>query len=284
MRIDAATSVIPPILVVLMAAPQALALDDLATKGMAPSKGGAAAQEDLEGEESFSFSLDLDVVNQYVWRGHLFDSRISPQPSLTVGYALSERNKVDFNAWWNFAADDHGVESHRDELFEQDFTLTFTHSLSDRFDVSLGYVYWSHPRSSLNWQTDEVFLGLTYYNGNLTLDTTLYSDVDKVKGQYLDVRLATLYGLSERLSLETVVGFGVAYGQTLNPDKPLEFAWFLKDGLVEQSVGVNLGYELTRNLSVGASLNFTSRLDGYRAATGQGERYLWGGLSLGFVF
>lgn len=276
-------------LIVLLVAPQVLASDDLTTAIKPPTEERAVVQEEYSEEDKLSVSLDFDMVNEYVWRGHLFDKGISPQPSVTVGYALSERRSVEFNAWWNVAAENHGSATHRDELFEQDFTLSFTNSFSDSLDLSLGYIYWSNPRSDVlpgteAWQTDEIFIGVSYSSGNLTFGTTVYSDIDKVKGQYIDFNLVTVYDLGEKLDLEVSINLGVAHNEGPNPDIPGEAAWFLKDGFVEQSIGLALGYELTEQMSLGASVHYTSRLDGYKEATGLGEKYLWGGLSLGYTF
>ncbi len=289
MRKNVVVDAMPLILAVLLVAPQVLASDDLTTSIKPSTEERAVLQEEYSEEDKFSLSLDFDLVNEYVWRGHLFDRGISPQPSVTVGYALSERSSVELNAWWNVAGETHGSATHRDELFEQDFTFSFTNSFSDNFDLSLGYIYWSNPRSDVMagteaWQTDEIFLGVSYSSGNLTFGTTLYSDIDKVKGQYIDFSLATVYDLGEKLDLEISVNLGVSHNEAPNPDISDEVAWFLKDGLVEQSMGVALGYPLTEQVSFGVSVHYTSRMDGYKEATGESEKYLWGGLSLGYTF
>ncbi|MCP4654093.1 MAG: hypothetical protein GY856_01610, partial [bacterium] len=171
----------------------------------------------------FSYSVGVDLLSQYVWRGVRLDEGESLQPSVTLGYAFSDSFSIDVNGWWNVALADHDSDVHRDLLFEQDFTLTLSYSLTEHLSLQTGYIYWSNPRSDVapgidSYQTDELFLGAGYATDHFFVDATVYADFDAVEGYYVDVNGGVVFDLGGGFSLEPAVHFGLAFDEDPNPD------------------------------------------------------------------
>ncbi|MCP4663244.1 MAG: hypothetical protein GY856_48245 [bacterium] len=237
----------------------------------------------------FSYSVEVDLVSQFVWRGVQLDDQESLQPSVTLGYAFSDSLSIDVNAWWNFALDDHGSDVHEDLLFEQDFTLSVSYSLTEHVGLQAGYIYWSNPRSDIapgidSYQTDELYLGAGYATDHFFVDATVYADIDAVEGYYVDVNGGVVFDLGGGFSLEPSAHFGLAFDEDPNPDDPAEAYWFIDDGLVDGSASLALSYELGEHMTLGASGHYSRRFDDYEELTGGDDHYTWAGISFAATF
>lgn len=237
----------------------------------------------------FSSSIEVDLVSQYVWRGVLMDDEESLQPSVTLGYAFTDRFRLDLNGWWNIALDDHGSDDHQDLLFEQDFTLTLSYAFTERFGMSAGYVYFSNPRSDVapgteSYQTSELLLGARYETDLFFVDGTIYADVDAVKGYYVDLNSGLTFDLGGGFTMASGIHFGLAWDLDPNPDDPAETWWFIDDGLVEGNASLAFAYKLGDNFSLGVAAYYSRRFDDWEEVAGGDDHYTWGKVSFGAYF
>lgn len=237
----------------------------------------------------FSYSVGVDLVSQYVWRGVELDDQESLQPSVAVGYAFSDALSMEVSGWWNIALDDHDSDVHEDLLFEQDFTLAVSYSLTEHLGLHAGAIYWSNPRSDIapgidSYQTDELYFGARFATDRFFVESTVYADVDAVEGYYVDVTGGLVFDLGGGFSLESSAHFGLAFDEDPNPDDPAEAYWFIDDGLVEGSASLALAYELGEHMTLGASGHYSRRFDDYEELTGGDDHTTWAGISFAATF
>jgi len=57
----------------------------------------------------FDYSLDADIVSNYIWRG-FYEGGLSFQPELLIGWE-SEHTSFEFGTWWSVGATDWGFRS-----------------------------------------------------------------------------------------------------------------------------------------------------------------------------
>lgn len=231
-------------------------------------------------------TVDVPVVSQYVWRGIQFDDKPSLQPTFTLDYSPAEKVSLAVTGWWNIALDDHGSDTHEDMLFEQDFTFVATYSPSEGTSWYAGYTYFSNPRSDVEpgveaWQTDEVFLGVSFTTGVFSHEASLNQDVDKVKGTYLDLSSGPDFELSEAFSLATRLHLGLASGMDPSDDPG---SWYTGDGLVDGNVNATLTWSLGEHFAAEASAAVSQRFDDYHDETGEDDLYTYGGVLLRATF
>ena len=231
--------------------------------------------------------VEADLASSYIWRGIEFDDEASLQPSLTLGWNVSDATTLALNGWWNIALDDHGSDDWKDLLFEEDLTVSVDHLVSDAVTLSAGYVYYSNPRSDVeaeseSWQTDELYAGLGWSVGAVSLSATAYRDVDRVDGWYGDLSVGWSVSLGGEVSLEGGLHAGLASDMDPDPEDPAAAWWYLDDGLVDGSAAV--GVTWSRGvLTVGLSGTHSRRFDD-ADREGLEESSTWGALHLGLSF
>jgi hypothetical protein len=214
-----------------------------------------------------SVGVDAEVVSQYVWRGVVLDDGWSLQPDLVFGYEFNDSNSVELAAWWNAALESHGSSTHRDEVFEQDLTLTFAHQFSESIGLEAGSIYYWNPFSDLepgsdSWHTTELFLGGGWSAEPVSVDGTLSYDLEAVKGWYLDLAGSVSLPLSATVAVEPSLHLGFAVDESPNPTDPDEEYWYEENGLVDGGAAVGLTYTSDRGLSVGGAVHYAHRFDG----------------------
>jgi hypothetical protein len=229
-----------------------------------------------------SVTADLAFVSQYVWRGIQFDDKASFQPTATVEYRPEPAWSLAVTGWWNVALDDHDSSTHKDTLFEQDFTFIGSYAPEGPWGFSVGYTYYSNPRQDNgpgvpSWQTDEVFAGFTWTTGAFTHAATLNVDVDKVRGEYLDLSSGPDIALSDKLTLTPKIHMGLASGMAPDSDQA---SWYTKNGLVDGNLSVALSWTLGETFELGASLAESRRFDDYHEETGESDTYFIAGVLL----
>lgn len=237
----------------------------------------------------FLASVDVDVASSYVWRGIEIDDSWSLQPSFTLGYEFSHHTEVELEGWWNIALDDHDSEVWKDTVFEQDLVLSFSHSFSDAFNITAGYIHYMFPKSDIGpgseeVSTSELFAGLGWSRGNGGVGLTVYRDFDHVKGWYFDLSGDLELPLGDRTAVELGGHLGFASGLAENPDDHHEEFFYLDDGLVDWLLSAGASYDFSDHVSIGGTVNLAGRLDDYEDETGLDEQYFFGVVSLGLSF
>lgn len=140
------------------------------------------------------FSGDVYVagVSRYLWRGQLLEKGPCLQPGLDLNYG-----PFSLGLWSN-----HFGSSVFAEL---DYTLTYTHSLSEIVEMNLGYTYYSFPDPEY-LDSHEAFVGASF-DVFLTPSMTVYYDFDDGDGMYLEGGASFPFKLGVDFSLDGALGF-----------------------------------------------------------------------------
>ena len=240
------------------------------------------------GGQEPEISAELALYSSYVFRGMVVNNDSVLQPQMTI-----EHYGVSFNMWgnYNLGTDKDGVSS---DLNEVDYTLAYAFPLAiDDLSLSIGMAHYAFPNVTVGGAAAEATTEL-FVKGTLNTladlavpvipSLTLYGDVDEVNGTYVLFDVRVPYALTEVLSAEGF--FTAGYGNTSYNDA--YFATGIDAGWTDYSLGGNLTYAVSENLS--ASLNLTySMVEGGAIQRGADAKYeadqkVWGGLSVAYDF
>lgn len=132
-------------------------------------------------------------VSKYLWRGQeLFDKfAVQPGADLNVG-------PVSLGFWGSYSVDP-------GDLAEADITVSYSRSLSDLFELSLGYTFYTFPQPAYS-DSHEFFAGGTL-GVFLSPSLTLYYDVDDGDGLYAEAGASLPIHIGPEFSLDGSLGF-----------------------------------------------------------------------------
>ncbi len=229
-----------------------------------------------------SVGVDVEAVSQYVWRGVVLDDGWSLQPALHLNWDFDDATGVEVLAWFNAALETHGSPTHQDELFENDLTLTAWRQLGGELQLYGGGTYYGNPFSDVEpgsepYSTTELFVGLGWGEAPLTLESTLYWDVDAVDGAFLELVGGYSLDLNAAMSLEPSVNVGLASGQGPDDDDPEQGYWYSDDGLVTGGAGLALSFAPSDTVTLAATVSYARRFDD---PEGQDRDLVWASLKL----
>ena len=241
-------------------------------------QGGAA----LAGEGSVE--LHTDVVSRYVFRGVLVDDSWSFQPRVVLGVDLGRATWVEAEAWFNAALETQGSATHQDEVFEMDLTLSVGRSLSETVALWVGGVHYRLPFSDLGgesevWSTTEVAAGLEWSPEPVVVGASLWYDLDRYKGFYLDLNAEAELALGGAWAVAPRLHLGLARDLRFDPTDPDREFVYQDDGLVEGDVALGLVWAPTETLSFHLTGHYTYRLDDPL----EDDRFAWVAVGLSFT-
>ena len=231
----------------------AMVLAVLAPKGSAKAAEGERREWLVPGLPTFSVSGEVDVLSKYVWRGMVRSDDMVVQPSGAV-------HLFGFSAgiWAN--ADLANTDEQQWELTEVDYTLKYSISPLDIFEVKAGVVHYTSPASGAD-PTTEAFVGAGLLKP-IKLGVTGYFDIDRVDGPYIQGHAGFSLPLGEPLPATEIaldVMATVAYaGTNYNQAFYAHDAGALSDAYVEARLPVKV---LDGRLQFGPMVGYSRILD-----------------------
>lgn len=189
-------------------------------------------------------------------------------------------------AWyasWDTPNNNAGANS--DEL---DLYAAASYAIGD-LSLELGYIYYYFPDTGGDFDTQEVYLGVSYdLSFGLSLASTLYYDFDQNDGLYVDSNIGYSWEINECLALELGAGFGYADGHGLQlPSTPLVGSRTgTKDGFQGWYATAALPWEFREGVTLTPYLKYTdgdSDLATDLYGNG-GQEYVVAGVSLAVGF
>lgn len=264
----------------------AAAMAALATAGYA--QGAAAAAE----ESPLSFDATVDFYSAYVWRGLILDKHAVMQPGGTVSLDLKEAGSLSANVWmnWDLSQKSKHTTSTRTGggINELDATLTYSKDVGP-VSLAAGHVWYTFagagwPSDSLS--TEEIFVSASYANDVLTPFIQANYDYNFADGLYVNGGVKKDFTISDQLTAGASATLGAgndAYNEAYYGDVGIGG---LNMRLVDFQAKVYTSYALTDNLSVGATLAFTSVVGGEAGIDRGGlqDEIVWGGVNLAASF
>jgi hypothetical protein len=264
----------------------------LLAAGMALAPRTAAAQADV--------GAQLDLFSAYVWRGLSLTNKPVAQPSVYLSFPAGNAS-VTVGGWstmdiGNYDDPDDDISeggggSFNLTEFDPYAEVSFPAGKATLTGGVTGYIYPNDLTDESNGGLDseantwEVY-GKVGFDVPLAPEISVYYDIDKIKGAYIQGALGHAVPLNENLSLELggLVGFSAGQGVPDDPDTDESFN-FADDGLTH--VDFSAGLPLTAGvLSITPVLHLQLSSDEatkFNSLSNPDEDLkLWGGVSIGW--
>jgi uncharacterized protein Gcw-chp len=239
-----------------------------------------------------TFGVDLDLFSAYVWRGVTYTNKPVAQPALYVTFPTGGA-EVTVGGWANIDLgkyDDPG-----DDLSESGGTSAFNFAEFDpyaevgfpvgRATLTGGVTAYIYPNDDPGFTTDintvEIY-GKVGFDAPLSPELSIYYDVDKIKGAYIEGVVSHSLPLSEKTSLDLGAVAGFSAGQGTSDDLD-EGANFVDDGFTHLDLSAGVPFTAGA-FSITPVIHFQVNGDDATKATSptnlDKDGKLWGGVSL----
>jgi hypothetical protein len=252
----------------------------------------------VPGQAQVTIGADLDLFSSYVWRGLSLTNRPVAEPALYLtfpagnaevtvgGWANIDLGKYDDPA--NHISESGGSSSFNLSEFDPYAEVSFPVGKATLTGGVTGYIYPNDenaPAAGLltsDANTVELY-GKVGLDVPLNPEISLYYDVDKIKGAYIEGAVSHSLQASEKISVDLGALAGFSAGQGV-PDDPLsdESANFSDDGFTH--LDLSAGVPFTAGvLSITPALHVVVNGDDFTkitSPTDESDVKLWGGVSL----
>lgn len=219
-------------------------------------------------ESDWSWSTNLGVYSDYMFRGKNVYDGLSIQPSTTGSVDFGDFGALSANVWVHASAE---TREPPERFTEIDYTLTYDLSF-DVFSLTLGHIWYTFPGDEERIaETEEFFVTASIdVFANPTL--TVFADYQEAEYEYYSLVFrepVPLKFLNTDSELYPYVRFGFASNANDGP------VLYIDNGLVHVDVGASLDFSLGE-LYVSPSFHFTFETD--EGATNEA----WMGVDIGF--
>jgi Bacterial protein of unknown function (Gcw_chp) len=235
----------------------------------------------------------VDLFSSYVWRGVSLTNKPVLQPDLWASFPAGNAS-VTVGGWANI---DIGKYDGDDDISESGGLSAFNFAEFNPYaEVSfgtgkatltggiVGYIYPNDTDNGLNsdFNTWELY-GKVGFDVPFAPEISLYYDIDKVNGAYLEAAGSHSLPLGENHTLDLGALVGLNAGQNFEEDSE-DTPNFLDNGLTH--LDFSAGVPLTAGVfSITPLLHFQISIDEFTKATSladESDVKLWGGVSIGW--
>lgn len=240
-----------------------------------------------------TFGVDLDLFSSYVWRGLSLTNKPVAEPALWLSFPAGA-GSITVGGWSNI--DVGKYDDVNDDISESGGTSAFNFAEFDPYaEVSfpagkatvtggaIGYIYPNDAGLTSDANTVEIYgkLGLDV---PLSPELSVYYDVDKIKGAYIEAGLSHSLAASEKVSIDlgATAGFSAGQGEPDDPTSDESFN-FAEDGFTHLDLSAGVPFSagavaITPVLHVVIGGDDLTKITS-PTNTDTGTK-LWGGLSL----
>jgi hypothetical protein len=240
-----------------------------------------------------TFGVDLDLFSSYVWRGLSLTNKPVAEPALWLSFPAGSAS-ITVGGWSNI--DLGKYDDANDDISESGGTSAFNFAEFDPYaEVSFpagkatitggatGYIYPNDAGLTSDANTVEIYgkLGLDV---PLSPELSVYYDVDKIKGAYIEAGLSHSLAASEKVSIDlgATAGFSAGQGEPDDPTSDESFN-FADDGFTHLDLSAGVPFSagavsITPVLHVVIGGDDLTKITS-PTNTDTGTK-LWGGLSL----
>ena len=261
------------------------------------------AQEEVAAAEGcpVSFEATLDIYSAYIWRGVQVNDDPVAQPGASVGFDMGDLGSISAGVWANYDFNNFSRGDNRADGFsELDYTLSYAIDLAD-FSLELGHIWYSFPvidDDVYDIGTEEIYVSVAYNNDIVTPSLTVYHDyntdsnADDIKGTYASAALTKDFEITEQVTAGVFASLGwcdqdyaKSYAESYVGSS---VAGIDQDYFIDGNLGASVSYAINDNLSVGATLVWTSVVDSEVRDAADDEDIdtdmIWGGVNLAAAF
>jgi hypothetical protein len=241
----------------------------------------------------------LDLFSSYVWRGVTLTNKPVAQPDLWVSFPAGNAS-ITAGGWANIdlgkyddpdddISESGGLSAFNFAEFNPYAEVSFGTGKATLTGGIIGYFYPNDTDFGLNsdFNTWEIY-GKVGFDAPLAPELSLYYDIDKVNGAYLEGAVSHSLPLGESHTLDLGGVVGLSMGQDFDEDAPpdeADFANFDDNGLthVDLSAGVPLTagvFSITPVVHVQVSVDDATKF--HSPSSDGSDLKLWGGVSIGW--
>lgn len=234
-----------------------------------------------------------DIFSSYVWRGVSLTNKPVLQPDVWASFPAGNAS-ITVGGWANI---DIGKYDGEDDISESGGLSAFNFAEFNPYaEVSfgtgkatltggiIGYIYPNDTENGLNsdFNTWELY-GTVGFDVPFAPEISLYYDIDKVNGAYIEAAGAHSVPLGESHTLDLGALVGFSAGQNFEEDSD-DFANFNDNGLTH--LDFSAGVPLTAGVfSITPVVHFQISVDEatkFTSANDDSDVKLWGGVSIGW--
>jgi hypothetical protein len=248
-----------------------------------------------------TFGVDLDLFSSYVWRGLTLTNKPVLEPGVWVSFPAGNAS-ITAGGWANI---DLGQYDDASDISESGGTSAFNLAEFDPYaEVSFpvgnatltggvtGYIYPNDdPGYTSDFNTWEVY-GKAGLDVPLSPELSIYYDIDKIKGAYIEANVSHSLAASEKVSIDLGASAGFSAGQDAELDdlgEPgVDLFNFAENGFthLDLSAGVPFTagvFSITPVVHFVVNGDELTKITSYNETTGfpnSNDTKLWGGVSL----
>jgi hypothetical protein len=248
-----------------------------------------------------TFGVDVDLFSSYVWRGLTLTNKPVLEPGLWVSFPAGNAS-ITAGGWANI---DIGQYDDASDISESGGTSAFNLAEFDPYaEVSFpvgnatltggvtGYIYPNDdPGLTSDFNTWELY-GKAGLDVPLSPELSVYYDIDKIKGAYIEGNISHSLAASERVSIDLGATAGFSAGQDADLDDlgtpQADFFNFAENGFthLDLSAGVpfTVGvFSITPVLHFVINGDELTKITSFDETTGfpnSKDAKIWGGVSL----
>jgi hypothetical protein len=244
---------------------------------------------------------DVGVFSSYVWRGLSLTNKPVLQPAVYISIPVGSAS-ITVGGWSNIdigkyddlnddKSESGGLSAFNFAEFDPYGEVSFTVGKATLTGGVLGYIY---PNSATapndfglitkDFNTVEIY-GKGSLDVPLSPSVSIYYDVDKIKGAYIETGLSHSFPASEKISVNLGALAGFSAGQGVNHSDLTEFASFADDGLTHVDLSGGLSFSAGA-LSFEPALHLVINADDATKVTSptsfDKDVKLWGGVTVGW--
>ena len=204
------------------------------------------------GHAQATFGVDLDLFSSYVWRGLSLTNKPVAQPAVWVSFPAGGAS-ITAGGWSSI--DLGAYDDPNDDISESGGSSSFNFAEFDPYaEVSFpagkatltggvtAYIYPNDEGLTSDANTVEIY-GKVGFDVPLSPQLSVYYDVDKIKGAYIQADISHSLAASEKISIDlgAAAGFSAGQGQPedLLSDESFNFA---DDGFTHADLSVGVPF------------------------------------------
>ncbi len=248
-----------------------------------------------------TFGVDLDLFSSYVWRGLSLTNKPVAEPGVWVSFPAGNAS-ITVGGWANI---DLGQYDDPSDISESGGTSAFNLAEFDPYaEVSFpvgnatltggvtGYIYPNDdPGLTSDFNTVEIY-GKAGLDVPLSPELSIYYDVDKIKGAYIEGNVSHSLAASEKVSIDLGATAGFSAGQDADLDDlgtpGADFFNFAENGFthLDLSAGVPFtagAFSITPVVHFVINGDELTKITSFDETTGfpnSNDAKVWGGVSL----
>jgi hypothetical protein len=240
--------------------------------------------------------VDLGLFSSYVWRGLTLTNKPVAQPALYVSFPVGSASitaggwsNIDLGKYDDFA-DDISVSGGNSALnlaeFQPYAEVSFPVGQATLTGGVTGYIYPNDaPAPALGLMTSgentwEIY-GKLGFDAAFSPEVSIYYDIDRVKGAYIEGAVSYSVAASEQVSFDLGAAAGFSAGQDASGSLD-EYPRFLENGFTHLDVSAGVPF-LAGSVSITPVLHVIVAGDEFTkttSPTNENDIKLWGGVSL----